>query len=89
MIKTTHDPEECIRNIFQLLVYKKKRIGFLFGAGTSKAVKEKGLSLSIPDINELTNIIENEILNDKIKTVMNSRSWKITNPLRKLKSYFR
>ena len=67
MNKTSHDPEECIRNIFQLLVYKKKRIGFLFGAGTSKAVKEKGLSLSVPDNNELTKIIEEEILIDKDK----------------------
>lgn len=66
-MNTTHDPEECIRNIFQLLVYKKKRIGFLFGAGTSKAAKEKGISLTVPDINELTKIIEEEILNDKDK----------------------
>jgi len=65
MIKTTHDPEECIRNIFQLLVYKKKRIGFLFGAGTSLAIKEKEKSLTVPAIKELTKIVEAEILNDK------------------------
>ena len=65
MNKTTHDPEECIRNIFQLLVYKKKRIGFLFGAGTSKAEKVNGISPTIPVIKELTELIEGEILTDK------------------------
>ena len=30
-----HDPSEYIRNLQQLLVSDKKRIGFLFGAGTS------------------------------------------------------
>ena len=38
-------------------------------------------------INRLKN--DTNILNDKIKAVMNSRSWKITEPLRKLNSYFK
>ena len=33
----THDPREHIRGIHQILVSDKKRIGFLFGAGTSFA----------------------------------------------------
>jgi hypothetical protein len=65
MKKNTHDPEECMRNIFQLLVYKKKRIGFLFGAGTSKSEKVKEKSLIVPDIRELTAIIEKELLEEK------------------------
>ena len=36
-------------------------------------------------INRLTN--DAEILNNRIKAIMNSKSWKITHPLRKLKSY--
>ena len=30
-----HDPSEYIKNLQQLLSSDKKRIGFLFGAGTS------------------------------------------------------
>jgi len=33
----THDPREHIRGIHQILISDKKRIGFLFGAGTSFA----------------------------------------------------
>ena len=39
------------------------------------------------DIIHLKNDIKT--LNDKINTVVNSRSWKITNPLRKIRSYFK
>lgn len=48
----THDPREHIRGIHQILISDKKRIGFLFGAGTSFAT---GLpSVFIPAIEKMT-----------------------------------
>lgn len=48
----THDPREHIRGIYQILISDKKRIGFLFGAGSSFAT---GLpTLSIPTVAEMT-----------------------------------
>ena len=41
----SYDPSEYIRGLQQLLVSDKKRIGFLFGAGTSLAKKIKMLKL--------------------------------------------
>ena len=37
MNKHTHDPREHVRGIHQILISDKKRIGFLFGAGSSFA----------------------------------------------------
>lgn len=55
----THDPREHIRGIHQILISDKKRIGFLFGAGTSFAT---GLStVFVPTINMMTKIIVAEI----------------------------
>ena len=59
----THDPSEYIRGLQQLLVSDKKRIAFLFGAGTSLSKKNKK-SISVPAICEMTNKIE-KILNKK------------------------
>jgi hypothetical protein len=50
----THDPSEYIRGLQQLLISDKKRIGFLFGAGTSMAKKNDN-SLTVPAIGPLTN----------------------------------
>lgn len=36
----THDPSEYIRGLQQLLISDKKKIAFLFGAGTSLAKKK-------------------------------------------------
>ena len=48
----THDPREHVRGIHQILISDKKRIGFLFGAGTSFAT---GLpSRFVPAIEEMT-----------------------------------
>lgn len=52
-----HDPSEYIRQIQQLLVSDKKKIAFLFGAGTSTAPKNS-YSKMIPAIRELTNDIK-------------------------------
>jgi len=61
MIKPTHDPSEYVRGIYQILINSKKRIGFLFGAGTSLAYKQPDKSLSIPIMTDLTNQIINEL----------------------------
>lgn len=55
----THDPREHIRGIHQILISDKKRIGFLFGAGTSFAT---GLpAVSVPAIAEMTKAIVAEV----------------------------
>jgi len=56
---TTHDPREHIRGIHQILISDKKRIGFLFGAGTSFAT---GLpEVAVPAIEKMTAIIAAEV----------------------------
>lgn len=55
----THDPREHIRGIHQILISDKKRIGFLFGAGTSFAT---GLpTVLVPAIAKMTKIIVAEV----------------------------
>lgn len=55
----THDPREHIRGIHQILISDKKKIGFLFGAGTSFAT---GLpTVSIPTIDLMTATIVAEV----------------------------
>lgn len=55
----THDPREHIRGIHEILSSDKKRIGFLFGAGTSFAT---GLSdVYIPAIAQMTKTIVKEV----------------------------
>jgi hypothetical protein len=61
MNEIIHDPSEYMRGIYSILINNKKRIGFLFGAGTSLAKKDAH-SPSVPAIIELTAIIEKELL---------------------------
>lgn len=49
----THDPSEYIRGIQQILISDKKKIGFLFGAGSSLAIKNDN-SLTVPAIGKMT-----------------------------------
>lgn len=56
----THDPLSYIRGLQQLLVSDKKRIGFLFGAGTSLAKKNEN-SITIPAIGKMTEKILTEL----------------------------
>ncbi|NLE25941.1 MAG: SIR2 family protein [Clostridiaceae bacterium] len=65
-IERTFDPSECIRGIQQLLVSDKKKIAFLFGAGTSLAKKEDG-SPSVPAIGKMTELVEEDLRNDPDK----------------------
>jgi hypothetical protein len=54
-----HDPREQVRGLHQILTSDKKRIGFLFGAGTSFAT---GVSdICIPAIEKMTNDIVQHI----------------------------
>lgn len=53
MENTIHDPSEYIRGIQQILVSDKKKIGFLFGAGSSLAKKNEK-SLIVPAIGKMT-----------------------------------
>jgi hypothetical protein len=67
MTKITHDPSEYIKGIYSILINSKKRIGFLFGAGTSQAKKDGIKSITVPAIYELTKIVEEEVLKEKDK----------------------
>jgi hypothetical protein len=55
----THDPREHIRGIHQILISDKKRIGFLFGAGTSLATGHP--SVFVPAIEKMTKTIVDEV----------------------------
>ena len=68
MEKITHDPSEYIRGIQQILISDKKKIGFLFGAGSSLASKSEK-SLTVPAIGKMTEEIVGETggLNEKYK----------------------
>ena len=59
MNQHTHDPREHIRGIHQILISDKKRIGFLFGAGSSFATGVKGVN--VPAIDDMTKVIVDEI----------------------------
>ena len=62
MSDINHDPTEYIRGIQQILISDKKRIGFLFGAGSSLATKAGGLkSLTVPAIVKMTNDIVSKV----------------------------
>lgn len=56
---TKHDPSEYIRGIQQILISDKKKIGFLFGAGSSLAKKNND-SLTVPAIGTMTKEIVTE-----------------------------
>ncbi|MGP1458344.1 MAG: SIR2 family protein [Treponema sp.] len=56
-----HDPSEYIKNLQQLLSSDKKRIGFLFGAGTSLVKNPNTNASYIAGIKELTAIIESKL----------------------------
>jgi hypothetical protein len=62
MNETFYNPQEYIRQLQSLLISDKKKIGFLFGAGTSLALKHDASDKSkVPAINELTKSIVEEI----------------------------
>lgn len=64
MDSITHDPSEYVRGLQQLLISDKKKVAFLFGAGTSLAQKCLD-SVFIPAIGELTCSIVTELSKNK------------------------
>jgi hypothetical protein len=85
MNNLTHDPSEYIRGIQQILISDKKRIGFLFGAGSSLAKKNEK-SLTVPAIGKMTSdIVEKvnevepkyKIALDEIKGELGEKSFNI------------
>lgn len=56
----THDPREHIRGVRQILISDKKRIGFLFGAGSSFATGLK--NVCVPLVESMTRIVIDEIM---------------------------
>jgi hypothetical protein len=64
MAEKYFDPSEMVRGIQQLLVSDKKKIAFLFGAGTSLAKKEQA-SPCIPAIGKMTELVLAYLKEDK------------------------
>lgn len=73
MNNLTHDPKEHIKGLQQILISDTKKIGFLFGAGTSLAIK-KGASRDsvVPGIQEMTKIIISSLTNPKHKSAIST-----------------
>lgn len=55
------NPSEYIRNLQQLLVSDKKKIGFLFGAGTSLVNNPITKQAYVPAIKKMTELVEDKI----------------------------
>ncbi|NJD03713.1 MAG: hypothetical protein FIA99_14210 [Ruminiclostridium sp.] len=74
-IKYSHDPREIIRGLQQMLISDAKRIGFLFGAGTSMAVISRDSKESlIPGIEMMTTQIIESITDVKQKCAIDEIS---------------
>jgi len=74
-----HDPSEYIRNFQQLLVSDKKRIGFLFGAGTSLVKNPNTNKAYVPAIGEMTKDIINAIVDESYKNAIDEIKDEIEN----------
>lgn len=81
----SHDPSEYIRGIKQVLISDKKRIGFLFGAGSSLA-KKSNKTLTVPAIAKMTTDIitivgkvqkKYEVALDEIKVELGEENFNI------------
>lgn len=59
-----YDPSETIRGIQQILVSDKKKIAFLFGAGTSLARRNNDAPF-VPAVSKMTEIVDVEISKDE------------------------
>jgi hypothetical protein len=64
MTEKYFDPSEMVKGIQQLLVSDKKKIAFLFGAGTSLAKKEES-SPHIPAIRKMTELVLTRLKEDE------------------------
>ncbi len=64
----THDPKQIVRGLQKILINKEKNIGFLFGAGTSYALKNNASDKSrIPLVSVMTKIVIDSITDKKFK----------------------
>lgn len=71
MIRSNHDPRDFVKGLQQLLISDTKRVGFLFGAGTSCAVKKGGCTDSkVPAAKEMTKLIVDSIIEPHYKTAL-------------------
>lgn len=96
MSKIKHDPSEYVRGIQQLLISDKKKIGFLFGAGSSLASKNIK-SLTVPAIGKMTSEIVAEVVKvdpkfetalDEIKEELGEANFNIETILSNLEQKF-
>ncbi len=72
------DPSETIRGIQQILESDKKKIAFLFGAGTSLARRDNNIPF-VPAIGEMTKLLEAEIIkNAKLKPAVDEIKAELT-----------
>ncbi len=70
-MEITHDPREFVRGLQQILISDTKRLGFLFGAGTSMAIKNGASKDSIiPGVKEMTRKIIGGITEQKYKNAL-------------------
>ncbi|GBD95934.1 hypothetical protein BMS3Abin06_00814 [bacterium BMS3Abin06] len=70
-IITKHDPREFVRGLQQILISDSKRIGFLFGAGTSMSSKRgRSKDSVIPGVKEMTKIVVDKIGQDNFKKAL-------------------
>lgn len=65
-----YDPREYIKMIQQILASDTKRIGFLFGAGSSIACRSDAKESNIPGVKEMTNKIIDNITEEKYKKAL-------------------
>lgn len=64
------DPREYVRGLQNIFIHDSKKIGFLFGAGTSFAIKHAASESSrVPQIKKMT-----EIIIEKIKSIKDAKS---------------
>jgi hypothetical protein len=66
----SHDPREYIRMLQQILASDKKRIAFLFGAGTSIACRPDAKESKVPGVIEMTKIIVDSISKPEFKIAL-------------------
>ena len=74
-----HDPSEYVRNLQQLLVSDKKRIGFLFGAGTSLVKNVDTKEAYVPAIQKMTTDIVGSVADESYKKAIEEIQKEIEN----------
>ncbi|MCT3806470.1 SIR2 family protein [Elizabethkingia anophelis] len=96
ILMNSYDPSEYIRGIQQILISDKKKIGFLFGAGSSLAWKNIK-SLTVPAIGKMTSEILVEVVKvepkfeialDEIKEELGEANFNIETILSNLEQKF-